>query len=99
MIALLFACASTLSPDSTDTSATTMPKMVEATCEMESTRFVVDVGDEAPPAAVIWLGATVEDAGSGELVTGWHTPTSISYQDGVLYAARTNETLCQAWVQ
>jgi len=99
MIALLFACASTPSPDSTDTSATTMPKMVEAACELDGTRFVVDVGDDMPPAVVIWVGVTTEDPGSGELVTGWHSPTSLNYQDGILYVTRTNETLCQAWVQ
>ena len=98
MIALLFACASTPSPDSTDTSATTMPKMTKADCALEDGEFLVYAGSALPPAAMIYMGSVISDGGEFDGTMGWRVAESVSYRGGVFHIPPAG-TECLAYIQ
>lgn len=98
MIALLFACASTPSPDSADTSATTMPKMTKADCALEDGEFLVYAGSDLPPAAVIYMGSVISDGGEFDGTMGWRVAESVSYRGGVFHIPPAG-TECLAYIQ
>ena len=93
MLTLLLACASSPSPDTSDTSGTTAPKMTEAECELEDGEFLVYVGTDLPPAAVIYVG------GDSEGVPVWRVADSVAYREGVFHISPTIYTRCLAYIQ
>jgi hypothetical protein len=93
MLALLLACASTPSPDTSDTSGTA-PKMIEAECELSGPEFLVPGYTDLPPAAVIYLGAEADDGS-----IGWRLAQSVAYVDGVLHISAGTSTRCLAYIQ